>query len=233
MFYLFCLASLFLGLFVCILAGHRRPWLVQAAYASTVVGSILTAWKIVPVFGDMYVSVAIGLYAMSFLFTDFLGEIHGRQTAIKSVYMGLCSALIVVFAIQFSIAVEPAPFWPHQDEYSLIHSRTLRILVASILAFGAAQFVDVHVFHWFKQKTNGRYLALRNNASTFAGQTIDSAIFFTIGFWGEVPNLLELVIVSCLFKFAVALLDTPVLYIARHWANRPAPTVSAPAGLDS
>lgn len=209
-----------IGLVVCVIAKDKNAWLVQACYAAAVVGSIMTAAKVVPIIEgyNLFASVAVGLYAMTFLFADFLGEIYDRKAAVRGVLMGLAVALIVVSAVQFSIYVDPAPFWYGQEAYQATHNRSLRILIASILAFSAAQFVAVHLFDWLKEKMDGKYLGLRNNVSTFIGQTIDSVVFFTIGFWGEVPDLLGLIVVSCAVKYAVAICDTPIIYLARHIA---------------
>lgn len=217
MFFIYCFAALVFGFVICVIAGKRSPWLVQVAYSAAVVGSIITAGKVVHVYDGVYTSVAVGLYAMTFLFTDYLGEIYGRKHALRAVVMGFVSALVVLFAIQMSIVVEPAPFWESaQKSYEEVHGRTARLVFASIIAFVAAQVVDVYVFDWIKEKTKGKFLALRNNGSTFMGQGVDSVIFFSVGFYGLVPNILDLIFVSFIVKIVVALLDTPVIYLARH-----------------
>ncbi len=217
---IYTLTSLLLGTVICIAAGKERPWLIQAAYAATVVASLITAAKLAPIVDGIFVSVAVGLYSMSFLLTDFLGEVHGKRYALRAVYTGIVAELVVIFSVYFSIAVEPAPFWENQEAFSAVFGAAPRIMIASIAAFVAAQLVDVTVFDILRKRMDGRWLGVRNNASTFAGQTLDSVIFYTIAFWGVVPELSKLIVVTCLVKYAIAVLDTPFLYFARAVVRR-------------
>lgn len=211
---LYIVASLIIGLAICLLAGRERPWLVQGAYVAVLLASLVTAAKLTPLTDGVVVSVAVGLYSMSFLLTDYLGEIYGRKKAMSSVAMATVGALILLIAIQFSVRAPAAAFYGDQEAYSTILGTAPRLVLASVLAFVGAQIFDVTVFHKIKEWTGDRFLFLRNNLSTFGGQTVDTVIFYTIGFWGLVPNIFELVLITCLVKFVIALLDTPFLYVA-------------------
>ena len=157
---------------------------------------------------------------MTFLLTDFLGEVHSKAFALRAVYMGIIAELVFIFAIGLSIYVPAAPFWENQEAFVRVLGTAPRIMVASITAFVAAQLLDVTVFDLLKKKMSGRLLVIRNNVSTILGQTTDSIVFYTIAFWGVVPNLLELIIVTCLVKYIIAAADTPFLYLARYFANQ-------------
>jgi uncharacterized integral membrane protein (TIGR00697 family) len=76
----------------------------------------------------------------------------------------------------------------------------------------------VWAFHAIRQRTGGRLLWLRNNASTVVSQLLDSAIFCTIAFWGLFPvNVFwEIMLSTYVIKVAVAALDTPFIYLARR-----------------
>ncbi len=86
---------------------------------------------------------------------------------------------------------------------------------ASMIAYLITQLIDIKIFHFWKNLTNGKLLWLRNNFSTFSSQLIDTVLvigllcFFNVLswdlFWG-------LVISGVLFKLIIALLDTPILY---------------------
>jgi hypothetical protein len=79
-----------------------------------------------------------------------------------------------------------------------------------------AQFVDVQLFHIWKRLTRGKYLWLRNNASTFTSQLIDtSTILLLLCTFGLIKWSLffPLLINGFLFKVIVALLDTPLIYL--------------------
>jgi queuosine precursor transporter len=77
---------------------------------------------------------------------------------------------------------------------------------------------DVWAFHFWKEKTNGKMLWLRNNASTLVSQLIDSTIFCLIAFYGVFPTavLVEILITTVIFKAIVSVLDTPFIYLARR-----------------
>jgi uncharacterized integral membrane protein (TIGR00697 family) len=87
-----------------------------------------------------------------------------------------------------------------------------------MIAYLCAQLVDIRLFHFWKKFTKGKHLWLRNNGSTIFSQFIDTAlvlallcIFTDQITWDRYPQLLE---TGFLFKLLVALLDTPVFYLA-------------------
>ena len=225
----YILASLAVGTVLCLIAGKRHPWIAQVAYAAVVAASLLTAAKLSPIMDGVFVSVAIGLYSASFLFTDFLGEVYGKDQALRAVYMGIIAEVVVLFAVLMTLAAPSAPFWTDQEAWVTTFGVAPRIMVASISAFIVAQLLDVNVFDWLKKKLDGRLLFVRNNISTFLGQTADSIVFYTIAFLG-VPgvDLLSLIVTTCLVKYAIAALDTPFIYLTRAWAQR-GESANAPA----
>lgn len=93
--------------------------------------------------------------------------------------------------------------------------------VSSMIAYLAAQSVDVRLFHYWKRLTKGKYLWIRNNGSTMVSQFVDSTAILTIlylsGNLGEnvttVSALVILILNSYLFKFFFALFDTPLIYL--------------------
>lgn len=218
----YILGALVIGGVICVAVGGTRPWIAQAAFAGVVVASVVTAAKLVTVTEGVVVSVAIGLYSISFLLTDYLGEIFGRREALKALLMGIVAQVIFLFAVVFSVAIDPVPFWSdNQSAYAAVLGATPRIVAASMLAFVCAQLCDITTFDWLKRRTKGKLLFVRNNASTLVGQTVDTVIFYTVAFYG-VPgvDLLPLIAVTLVVKVAIAVLDTPVLYFAVNLARR-------------
>src|SRR5690606_5598748 len=101
-----------------------------------------------------------------------------------------------------------------------------RIAIGSMLAYLASQLLDVTLFANIKQRTEGRLLWLRNNASTLISQAVDTTIFVFIGLGplallGMVPLIDSWQLFgaiwasSYIMKLIVALADTPFLYLAR------------------
>ena len=102
------------------------------------------------------------------------------------------------------------------DTFSQVFGLTGVAVGASMIAYLLAQFIDIRVFHFWKKLTKGKYLWLRNNASTFTSQLMDTATILTLlcltggiewdKFWILLFN-------GFLFKVIMALIDTPILYL--------------------
>jgi hypothetical protein len=89
-------------------------------------------------------------------------------------------------------------------------------VLSSMLAYLFAQFIDIRIYHFWKKKTKGRLLWLRNNFSTFTSQFIDSfTVIFLLCSFDALPweSFLGLLLSAFIFKVLVALIDTPLLYL--------------------
>ena len=96
-----------------------------------------------------------------------------------------------------------------------------------MIAYVAAQYCDVQLFHFFKRITKGRHLWVRNNFSTLASQMVDSVTVVLVTFGATfmrdeitLKNLLLLMGSNYLFKMCAALVDTPFIYLAVAWLKR-------------
>ncbi len=99
--------------------------------------------------------------------------------------------------------------------FSDVFGNTKIAVLASMLAYLFAQFIDIQIYHFWKRLTKGRMLWLRNNGSTFASQFIDTfTVVLLLCAFGEIPweRFKGLLISGFLFKIFVAFLDTPLLY---------------------
>ena len=92
-----------------------------------------------------------------------------------------------------------------------------------MLAYVLAQYIDVFLFHWIKQKTAGKHLWLRNNGSTIVSQAVDSITVIMVTFGAVIfaggmtlQAVLVLMVSNYIFKLAAALIDTPLIYLAVH-----------------
>ncbi|MCV6629505.1 MAG: queuosine precursor transporter, partial [Flavobacteriaceae bacterium] len=129
-----------------------------------------------------------------------------------------------IFASFFSLGIVyvskivPATSWSvlDNDMFVLAFGNAPLAVLASMLAYLSAQFVDIHIYHFWKNLTKGRHLWLRNNFSTFSSQIIDTVsvigllCVFEILQWEQFWGLL---LSGVLFKIFVAFLDTPLLYL--------------------
>ena len=115
---------------------------------------------------------------------------------------------------------------PGSDEATFRTIQTLSFgsIGASMVAYLTAQFVDVRVFHFWKRRTNGKALWLRNNGSTMVSQLVDTfvvgVILLYIGFGMDFSTGLTIMVTVYVYKIIFALLDTPVIYLAVYGARR-------------
>jgi hypothetical protein len=178
----------------------------------------------------MPLAVGILPYPVTFLCTDFISELYGRQRANQVVWMGLALNLWVMFILWIGGILpgfEP-PGQPESGVFFDLRRLAFSAVTASMIAYLAAQFIDVHIFHFWKNLTEGRHLWLRNNGSTLVSQLVDtiSVILITHFLAHAVPidpseplwpQLLTFIGAGYTFKLTLALLDTVPFYVgAKH-----------------
>lgn len=200
--------------------------------------------------GPMALAVGVLPYPLTFLCTDLVCELYGRARANFLVSVGLGLNFFILFVLFLGDAmpsVDPGAMPPWQilqlaepvmlpsgevvrdsiGLYQLIYATTSGAVFASMLAYIAAQYCDVQLFHFWKRVTKGKYLWVRNNFSTLMSQMVDSVMVITVTFGaaflrGDIAfqALLVLIGSNYLFKATVALLDTGPFYLCVHYLRR-------------
>ena len=190
----------------------------------SVIAANIQVVKTVEIFG-MVATLGNVVYGSIFFATDILAEIYGRQVARRGVWFGFIGMVLITLWMQIGLK-----FIPHASDFAqgslvTIFSLMPRIAAGSITAYLISQLHDIWAFLFWKRKTKGRFLWLRNNASTMVSQIIDSVIFCTIAFWGvfDTATWTQILLSTYLLKLMVAALDTPFLYLAKKLS----PTVLA------
>ncbi len=188
----------------------------------------------------MMLAVGVLPYPITFLCTDFIGELYGRDRANTVVWVGLLLNVWVVGFLWLGGILPPAPEidpgtgLPPTDAYDFAFFRirmlTMGAVVASMIAYLAAQFCDVYLFHFWKRLTRGKHLWLRNNGSTMVSQFVDTFAVITITHYfahaipidasREVwPQLWVFIGSGYVFKLTFAALDTLPFYLGVRWLN--------------
>ncbi len=169
------------------------------------------------------------LYGSVFLATDILSEFYGKEEARKGVLLGFMTLVMATGYMQISLLYTPAADDWVQPHLEAIFGFMPRVALASLLAYLVSQHHDVWAYHFWKSKTQGRMLWLRNNASTMVSQGLDSVIFCLVAFWGVFPwpVVMEILLTTYLLKFIVAVADTPFIYLARRMRHFPEETSGA------
>ncbi|RLE57207.1 MAG: VUT family protein [Thermoprotei archaeon] len=181
--------------------------------ASIVYANIAAGIKLVEFLGLVVPAGTIS-YSITFPITDIVDEIYGKKRAIYIVWAGLAAEIATLLLIGLDYFI-PATELTQQQLFERVFSPQLRIVLASIVAYLASQHHDVWAFWKWREITRGRWLWLRNNASTMVSQLIDTAVFTTLAFYGAVPPevLLNIIVSMWLFKVLIAALDTPFVYL--------------------
>ncbi|MCK4925658.1 MAG: queuosine precursor transporter [Spirochaetes bacterium] len=156
------------------------------------------------------------LYASIFLGTDIITEYYGAREARKAVFIGFFLSLLFLIASRFIILFTPAPWDRFHETMDTLFSPVWRIVIASITAYILSQNLDVITFTWLKGKFPN-LLWLRNNASTWSSQIVDTALFCTIAFAGlyQMRIVAGIMLSTYLLKIVVAALDTPFIYVTK------------------
>lgn len=186
---------------------------INAVFIMSLLIANVVAGKVVDLFGFI-VPAAVVAYGITFLCTDVINEIWGKEEAQKTVKLGLKIQLASTALILLAIWSPPAVFAvDFNAAFKTVLGQNVRVVFASLTAYTISQAHDVISFNFWRNKTKGKHKWLRNNASTLVSQIIDTAIFITIAFWGMVPNLLWMIISQYIVKAIIALLDTPFFYL--------------------
>lgn len=163
------------------------------------------------------ISVGILPYPVTFLITDTVSEIYGKKKANQLVTVGFFASVLTLLIILVANSV-PATSWSpiKNDMFHTVFGATGIAVSASMIAYLLAQYIDVSIYHFWKRKTKGKHLWLRNNFSTFSSQFVDTLVILVLlCSFNEIAweNFGGLLLSGFLFKVIVATIDTPLFYI--------------------
>ena len=198
--------------------------------------------------GPLSLAAGVLPYPLTFLCTDLICELYGKRRANFMVTVGLVLngfILGVMWLVNAAPDAQQIPPWqvielaesvalPNGDVLSgsvelfqLIYACTSGAVFASMFAYVSAQYCDVHIFHFLKKLTKGKYLWVRNNFSTLISQLVDSFAVISVTFGAAflagdmtVAVLLTLMLSNYLFKVVAALVDTLPFYFLTNRLRR-------------
>ncbi|MET6991470.1 queuosine precursor transporter [Sediminicola arcticus] len=162
------------------------------------------------------VSVGILPYPITFLITDLISEIYGAKKANQIVTAGIFASFFsmgIVLLANIAPAVDTSPI--DDATFNKVFALSPVAVLASMIAYLFAQYVDIGIYHFWKRLTNSKMLWLRNNFSTFASQFIDTlTVVSLLCVFKVIPwsMFYGLVVSGFVFKILIAFLDTPFLY---------------------
>ncbi len=175
------------------------------------------------------------LWPVVFLMTDVINEYYGQKGVRMLSYLTVALILYAFLMIYLAINLSPNEWWQNESGLSSSASESLSnmnlafqkifgqglwIIVGSIVAFLVGQILDVTVYHRIKRWTGEKKIWLRATGSTLISQFIDSFVVLIIAFYigsdWDIIRVLAIGTVNYIFKFAVAILLTPLIYLAHR-----------------
>lgn len=175
-------------------------------------------------------SAGVLLWPVVFVMTDIVNEYFGKRGVRFLSFLAAGLILYAYIMILLSMELTPSDFWIMRETpegpvnmdiaFNTIFGQGLWIIIGSLIAFLIGQMIDVLVFHLLRRRTGGRGIWLRATGSTVVSQLIDSFVVLFIAFYIGAGWSIELVlaisVVNYTYKFLIAVLLTPILYVA-HW----------------
>lgn len=203
---------------------EQKTQILLGLFISAIVLANLLGTKIAD-FGLFVASVGLVIYPITFVTTDIVTEVFGRKKVTGFVIAGLFANILILIMVMFSVMMPPAGRYASNEAFIEVFNPSMRIVAASLVAFLIAQIHDIFAFEFWKKKTRGRFLWLRNNASTIVSQFLDSIIFMFIAFYMATPSytidfILALAIPYWLLKIMIAIIDTPFVYLGVRWLGK-------------
>jgi uncharacterized integral membrane protein (TIGR00697 family) len=182
--------------------------------------------------GSWPIVVAVGAlpYPVTFLCTDLISELWGEQKASQLVWVGLLLNGWIVLILWLG-GVLPVLAGAPDATFFEVRRLAFGAVGASMVAYLAAQFTDVRLFHFWKRFSGGKALWLRNNGSTLVSQLVDTTAVVLISHYANhvlpvrsdqpvLPQLAGFIASGYLFKAVAALVDTVPFYLLVGWLRR-------------
>jgi hypothetical protein len=173
-------------------------------------------------------SVSVFLIPMIYSINDVIVEVFGKDRARGVIRSGIIIVFFLVLVTAFFTWLPPSTrFSTSEASYDLIFKQSLRISVASLLAFAIADLLDLAVFVKLRQALGKKALWLRNNASNVISLFFDTAIFITLAFYAldrplndNLIFLAGIIIPYWLLKCCMSAIVTPFVYIGVKWLRK-------------
>lgn len=186
-----------------------------AVYVTSITASNVLGLKLMPFLFNTNLSVAVFSFPVVFIMLDVIGEVYGKKIS----RMFFVAGLVTIFLFMaYTVISLVAPFsekslWM-KDGYNAVFGISLRVALASLLAFAIAEYQDILSFFFFKKKWGEKYFWLRSNLSNLWSQFLDTTIFMVVAFYGVYPNnvLVTVIFTWWLYKVLMGVLYTPLSY---------------------
>ncbi len=180
--------------------------------------SVITARQLIYIGPFLVPGSTLMFSLLTFPVTDIAAEIWGAKAGRMLVYYGLLSQYAFT-AVIYLVSLFPVGGANNVALAELI-AMGWRIAAASLVAYLAAQLLDVWLFCRIRELTGGRWLWLRNNVSTMTAQAVNSALFVVVAYGAAEGRYLDIVGGMVGLKIVIAALDTSIVYLGVSLSRR-------------
>lgn len=188
---------------------------VAVLLCSNLIGPAKMAQLDLPIVGAVTFGAGVLFFPISYLFGDILTEVYGYGRDRRAVWAGFGALAFASIMAYVVVNLPPAPFWlDRQPAIETVFGSTWRIVLASLIAFWVGSFANSFVLAKMKLLTEGKHLWMRTIGSTMVGELFDSALFYTIAFYGVMTHeqLLTVTVTQYVLKTGWEVLATPLTY---------------------
>jgi queuosine precursor transporter len=200
-------------------AGFKLYDVFLAAFVAVLLLSNIIAVKLISV-GPIVLTAAVFMFPLSYIFGDVLTEVYGYAGSRRIIWLGFGANILMILAFLMAIVLPHPAFWGDQKAFVTILGAVPRIVVASLIAYWAGEFINSYILarmkEWMvKWDPDHKHLWMRTIGSTLAGQAVDSFLFVLIGFSFSMPwaPLFMMIIWQWVFKVGIEIVLTPVTYL--------------------
>jgi len=196
--------------------------IVMAAFVAILLLSNLIGAAKLSTVGGFTFGAGILFFPLGYVIGDVLTEVYGYAHARRCIWAGFGALIFMAFMSWVVVSLPPAAGWDGQAAYESVFGQVPRIVLASIIAFWAGEFVNSFVLARMKILTGGRYLWTRTIGSTVFGQAVDSLIFYPLAFYGSwsTTQVVTVMITNWALKVTWEAVLTPVTYLVVGWLKR-------------
>lgn len=188
-------------------------WPLVIAYVTFQLISDVTAGKVIQL-GPAVVSVSVLYFPITFIIADLLTEVYGFARARRALWLVMAASIVAGLTYQLVVALPPGPGFTANDAYSTVFGAVPRILIGGWLAVFVGSYLNDFTMSKMKLWTKGKALWTRTIGSTIVGEGANTAIFYTVGLYGILPNniLISAILWGWAIKVAIEVILTPVTY---------------------
>lgn len=187
--------------------------IVMSVSITSILISNVTSIKVIKL-GSIMLPASALLFPITYILGDVIAEVYGFKKAKLVILIGfLCNAFMVLY-FQIAIKLPPSDTWTLQECFSSVLSTTPRMFIASLCAYLFGSLSNAYIMQLLKKITRGKYLWVRTIGSTIVGEFLDTIIFSSIAFAGNMPFdvLLTMMVCQFLWKVLYEIISTPFTY---------------------